>query len=75
MRLKNVGLTVSGRRYQMKLEDDFANYVNKNLREAGVNLATDNKPDKLLKAYLKLAKQVTSYENDIEFLIKTLDND
>ncbi len=72
--MKNVGLTVSGNRYEIKLEDDFADFVNKDLTEAGVNLNTDNQPDKLLKAYLRLAKQTNSYEDEIELLIETLDN-
>ena len=71
--MKNVALTVSGNRYNIKLEDDFADFVNKDLQEAGVNLNTDNKPDKLLKAYLRLAKQATSYEDEIELLIETLE--
>lgn len=71
--MKNVALTVSGNRYNIKLEDDFADFVNRDLEEAGVNLSTDNKPDKLLKAYLRLAKQATSYEQEIELLIETLD--
>ena len=72
--MKNVGLTVSGNRYEIKLEDEFADFVNKDLTEAGVNLNTDNQPDKLLKAYLRLAKQTNSYEDEIELLIETLDN-
>ena len=48
--MKQVGLTVSGNRYEIKLEDDFADFINKDLQDAGVNLHTDNKPDKLLKA-------------------------
>ena len=71
--MKNVALTVSGNRYEIKLEDDFADFVNKDLQEAGVNFNTDNKPDKLLKAYLRLAKQTTSYEDEIELLIDTLE--
>ena len=71
--MKTVGLTISGKRYNIKLEDAFADFVNKDLTEAGVNLHTDNTPDKLLKAYLRLAKQATSYENEIELLIETLD--
>jgi len=71
--MKNVALTVSGNRYEIKLEDEFANFVNEDLQAAGVNLNTDNKPDKLLKAYLRLAKQATSYEDEIELLIETLD--
>ena len=71
--MKNVGLTVCGNRYEIKLEDDFADFVSNDLQEAGVNLYTDNKPDKLLKAYLRLAKQATSYEKEIELLIETID--
>jgi len=71
--MKNVGLTVSGIRYEIKLEDAFADFVLKDLTDAGVNLKQDNKPDKLLKAYLRLAKQATSYEDEIELLIETLE--
>ena len=82
--MKNVALTISGNRYEIKLEDEFADFVNKDLVKSGVNLNTDNKPDKLLKAYLRLAKQLlkaylrlakqaTSYEDEIELLIETLD--
>ena len=72
--MKNVALTVSGKRYEIKLEDEFADFVNADLQKSGVNLNTDNKPDKLLKAYLRLAKQATSYEDEIELLIETLDS-
>jgi translation initiation factor 2 beta subunit (eIF-2beta)/eIF-5 len=72
--MKNVALTVSGNRYEIKLEDDFADFVNRDLEEAGVRLDRDNKPDKLLKAYLRLAKQATSYEDELELLIETLDS-
>jgi len=71
--MKNVALTVSGNRYEIKLEDNFADFVNRDLQEAGVNLNTDNQPDKLLKAYLRLAKQANTYEDEIELLIDTLD--
>ncbi|MDM5271427.1 hypothetical protein PGH07_04490 [Sulfurovum sp. zt1-1] len=72
--MKQVGLTISGNRYNISLEDDFADFVYKDLEEAGVELFKDNKPDALLRAYLRLAKQATSYENEIELLIETLDS-
>jgi len=71
--MKNVGLTINGTRYEIKLDDEFADFVNADLEAAGINLATDNKADKLLKAYLRLAKQATSYEKEIELLVETLD--
>ena len=73
--MKSIGLTVSGNRYEInQLDDEFANFIIKDLEEAGVNLRLDNKPDTLLKAYLKLAKQAASYESEIEMLIETLDS-
>ena len=72
-KMKNVGITLAGTRYEIKLEDDFADFVIQDLTEAGVKLNQDNKGDKLLKAYLRLAKQATSYESEIELLIDTLD--
>jgi len=71
--MKNVALTISGNRYEIKLDDAFANFVNKDLAEAGISPDTDNQPDKLLKAYLRLAKRSTSFEDEIELLIETLD--
>jgi hypothetical protein len=72
--MKKVALTVSGTRYEIKLEDDFADFVNRDLQESGVALDRDNSPSALLKAYLRLAKQNNSYEDEIELLIETLDS-
>ena len=71
--MKSLGVTISGNRYSINLEDDFADFVNSDLLEAGVDLSIDNKPDKLLKAYLRLAKRYTNHESEIEALIDKLD--
>lgn len=71
--MKKVALTISGNRYEIKLEDDFADFINRDLKEAGILLDRDNNPSALLKAYLRLAKQNTSYEDEIELLIEALD--
>ena len=71
--MKQLGVTICGIRYDMKLEDEFADFVKKDLQDAGVGLDRDNKPDALLKAYLRLAKQANSYETEIDLLIETLD--
>ncbi len=71
--MKVVGLTVAGNRYEIKLDDEFADFVNNDLKKAGLLLDRDNNPADLFKAYLRLAKQNTSYEDEIELLIETLD--
>jgi hypothetical protein len=71
--MKHLGLTIAGTRYEIKLKDDFAEFVIEDLAGAGINFSTDNKADILLKAYLQLAKQASSHEDEIELLIDTLD--
>lgn len=71
--MKNVALTISGKRYEVKLEDEFADFVNADLQASGIAFNRDNQPDALLKAYLRLAKQATSYESEIDLLIDTLE--
>jgi hypothetical protein len=71
--MKKVSLTVSGNRYEIKLEDDFADFITRDLQEAGIAFDRDNSPAALLKAYLRLAKQNNSYEDEIELLIETLE--
>jgi len=72
--MKSVSLTVSGHRYEVKLNDNFADFVITDLQEAGVKLDIDNTPEQLLKAYLELAKKATNCQNELEILIDTLDS-
>jgi len=71
--MKKIAFTIAGTRYEVKLEDDFADIITKDLQEAGVSLERDNTPAPLVKAYLRLAKLNSSYEDEIELLIETLD--
>lgn len=69
----NVALTVSGSRYEVKLEEDFAVFVNNNLQDAGIKMNRDNNPDKLLQAYLRLAKRAYEEEEKLEALLTLMD--
>lgn len=71
--MEKVAFTIAGTRYEVKLEDDFAQAVTKDLEAAGVSMERDNTPAALVKAYLRLAKLNSSYEDEIELLIETLD--
>ncbi len=71
--MKKIAFTIAGTRYEVKLEDDFANTVTTDLEAAGLSMERDNTPAALVKAYLRLAKLNNSYEDEIELLIETLD--
>ena len=72
--MKKLNLSVSGNRYEVTLEEDFADFVVQDLEESGIVFGRDNNPSNLLKAYLKIAKKSNSYEDELELLIETLDS-
>ncbi len=71
--MKKVSLSLLGKRYEVNLEDDFAEYVITDMEASGLSLQKDNNPSVLLKAYLKLAHKNRSYEEEIDLLIDTLE--
>jgi len=72
--LKKLNLSISGNRYEVTLEEDFADFIIQDLEESGIIFGRDNNPSNLLKAYLKIAKKSNSYEDELELLIETLDS-
>jgi hypothetical protein len=71
--MKKISISISGKRYEVNLEDEFADFVINDMRSVGISQEMDNQPALLLKAYLKLAHKNSSYEDEIELLIETLD--
>ncbi len=71
--MRALGITVGGTRYNISLEEAFADFIVNDLKEAGIDIAVDNDPKDLLKAYLRLAKQLHDYEEEIELLVQELE--
>ncbi len=71
--MKKVSLSISGKRYEVNLDEEFADFVLEDMKNAGISEEIDNTPALLLKAYLKLAYKNSNYEDEIELLIETLD--
>ncbi|MBL0721032.1 MAG: hypothetical protein JJV88_00430 [Sulfurovum sp.] len=71
--MKKVSLSISGKRYEVNLDEEFADFVLEDMKNAGISEEIDNQPALLLKAYLKLAYKNSNYEDEIELLIETLD--
>lgn len=70
--LKKVSVTIAGTRYEFALEENFADFILEEFRENEVLLDQDNRPDKLLKAFLKVSKQYFEYDESIEAIIEEL---
>jgi len=60
--MKKISFSISGRRFNVELDDDFAQYVLKKLFENNIFEDRDNDTPKFLGAYLKSLKE--NYQND-----------
>jgi len=73
--MKKVGVTFCGKRYEVALDAEFAAFVEDDLKSVGVDFTVDNRPDALLKAYLRMAKQVKHYEDELAKLVERINLD
>jgi len=67
--MKKVIFTLEGKRFEIELENDFADYVTENLRENEIAFNRNNEASIFLKAYLKVMKQNHETEKQIKILI------
>ena len=72
--MKKIAITINGTRYEFEVNDVLAKFIVDDLTNTDILLNQDNKTDKLLKAYLRLAKLVSEQESQIENIIVKLDN-
>lgn len=72
--MQKVAVTVNGIRYEFEVNKTLAQFIIDDLASADIALDQDNKTDKLLKAYLRLAKQISEHENQINSIISKIDN-
>ncbi len=71
--MRSIALTICGNRYEMLLDEDLALFVEEDLSNSNIHLDQDNKADKLLQAYLKMAKQTYEYETKVTNLLQKLE--
>ena len=69
--MKKVVFSIGGKRFEVDLENDFAEYVHQDLAKNDIGLDRDNAISKLLQVYLKAIKK----DYDSEQQIQTLLND
>ena len=70
---KSIAITIAGHRYNINLEKKFADFVEKDLNAMGFNFGTDNRAEVLLKSYLRLAKIVNGFEDELRKIDNKLD--
>lgn len=71
--MRSIAITICGNRYEISLDDELALFVEENLSSSNIHLDQDNKADKLLQAYLKMAKQTYEYETKVTNLLQKLE--
>ena len=70
--MKKVSFSISGKRYEVELDNNFAMFVMEKLEESNISSERDNDVPKLLNVYLQALKQNYDTQREIEeLLIKT----
>jgi hypothetical protein len=70
--MKKVNFSINGKKYEVALEDDFAEFVIEKLEESNLLPDRDNDIPKLLNVYLQALKRDYDIQKEIEeLLIKT----
>ena len=72
--MKKIVFTISGRRLEVDLEDDFAQYVSSDLLKNKVALDGDNDISQLLQLYLKNIHKEFSSEEQIKTLLNQINS-
>jgi hypothetical protein len=74
--MREIAVTVGGTRYKAKkLDHAFADFVEEDLKAAGVYLDRDNDAERLFVAYLRLASRWHNYEKEIEEILSTIEKE
>jgi hypothetical protein len=74
MKMREVTVSINNVKYKAKkLDDSFADFIERNLRESGVSLESDNSAERLFVAYLRLAGKFRSHEKEIEEIIENIE--
>jgi hypothetical protein len=71
--MKTVIFTVEGKRFEIELEEGFANYVEENLKSNDVAFDRNNEVSKLLKLYLRAMQNNFNTEKHIKTLINKIE--
>jgi hypothetical protein len=67
--VKKISFSVSGRRYEVELENNFAMFVMEKFEENNISPDKDNDIPKLLNLYLKALKQNFDTQKEIEDIL------
>ena len=68
--MKRVAFSIEGKRFDIELEDGFANFLSDDLIKNEISFDRDNPASKLLKSYLKSLKQNYDNQKRIEELLQ-----
>jgi hypothetical protein len=71
--MEKVVFSIAGRRFDVELEDEFAQYIKQDLFDNNITSDRDNEPTKLLQLYLKSMKRTYDQEEQIKtFMVDNL---
>ncbi len=68
-------ISIKGLRIKAKkLDNDFYDFIVKDLEKSGIDLKRDNSIEDLFTAYLRLAAKIYNYDKEIENIINNIES-
>ena len=70
--MKKVIFTIEGKRFEIELENGFANFVEEHLKEQEIAQDRNNEASKFIKAYLSILKENYEAREQIKILLNKM---
>ena len=67
--MKKVSFCVLTNKYSVSLEDELADFVNKDFEEVGIHSDKKNDPEIFFNAYLRLAERMLETQKELENIL------
>ena len=75
-KMRDITVTIDGGRYKAKnLDENFADFVEEDLKNANLYLDRDNTAEAMFIAYLRLASRWYNYEKEIDQILHDIEKE
>ena len=74
--MRDIAVTIDGGRYKAKnLDDNFADFIEGDLKNSNMHLDQDNSAETMFIAYLRLASRWYNYEKEIDQILDDIEKE
>jgi hypothetical protein len=74
--MRDIAVTIAGGRYRAKsIDESFADFIEEDMKNSGIQLDRDNSAEKMFVAYLRLISRWYNYEKEIDQILDSIEKE